>query len=241
MPEPIPPSHPSAVLRLLALVAGIALVLPSPSHAIDAGDMDPHLPTEVILAAMRFHSYTRRAEDKQEWEQRHAELLGILEAQLEKVSLTDNRAATALRTLIADFKDARFVIPKKGTKPAGDKHPLLPDGNTLLVQEEFHIDEPTRRSITFPFQIKEVPALIQVGIAGGSDDSGDKGLHYLLIDPVGRVIKRGFSKTDDFVWEKHEGTRNGTWRLVIEDLDTDLNDKRSPGNRGAVEVLSKSG
>ena len=210
-------------------------------HAIDAGDMNPHLSDEVILAAMRFRSFTRKVEDKTEWEQKHAELLAMLEAKLEEASVSDNRAATALRALITDLKAAKFIPPKRMPKQLEGEYPTLPDGNRVLVKAEFHIATPDSRSITYPFKIKQVPVKIQVGIGGGSDDSGDKGLHYLLIDPVGRVIKRGFSNTDEFVWEEHEGTRTGTWKLIIEDLDTDLNDKRDPGNRGVVEVLGKNG
>ncbi len=235
-PQPLP-----TALRLWALLAGAALVLLTQAGAIDASDMAPHLPDEVILAAMRFHNYTRKAEDKGEWEQKHAELLGMVSTALEKASLSDNRAATALRTLIRDLKDAKFVTPKKVEKPLQGEYPVLPDGNRVLVKEEFHIDTPGERSMTYPFKVEGAPAMISVGIGGGSDDSGDKGLHYLLIDPLGRVIKRGFTATDEYIWEEHEGTRNGTWKLIIQDLDTDLNDKRSPGNRGVVEVLCKAG
>ena len=62
----------------------------------------------------------------------------------------------------------------------------------------------------------------------------------MLLDPIGRVIKRGFANTDDFVWEEHQSTRSGTWKFIIEDLDTNLRDKKSPGNHGAVEILVKA-
>ena len=203
--------------------------------------MDPHLPDEVILAAMRFRAFTREAENKKEWEVKHAELLGLLESQLEQASVADNRAATALRTLITDLKDARFVSQKKSPKRWEGEYPILPDGNRILVRDEFKIAKADARTLTYPFEIKQVPATIQIGIGGGSDDSGDKGLYYLLVDPVGRVIKRGFSDTDEFVWEVHQGTRTGIWKLKIEDLDTKLDEKSSSGNRGVVEVMCKTG
>jgi len=195
-------NSPSPRVAALAciLAAALSLAVPPLAPAIDAGDMDPHLPDEAILASMRFRTFTREADDKEEWEQKHAELLKLLEGQLELASVSDNRAATALRTLIRDLNDAKFVPPKRVPKGLGREYPILPDGNQVLVKEEFHIAKPEARSLTFPFEIKRVPAKIQVGIGGGSDDSGDKGLHYRIIDPVGRIIKRGFSATDEFIW-----------------------------------------
>ncbi len=43
-------------------------------------------------------------------------LLTLLNTELEKASLSDNRAATALRTLITDLKDAKYIERKKKPK-----------------------------------------------------------------------------------------------------------------------------
>jgi len=227
-----------AIVASLALA--LALALPSAAPAIDAGDMDPHLPGGTILEVLRFQAFTRKATNKLAWDRKHAAFLESLEAQLEEASLSDNRSATALRTLIKDVKDAKYVPRKAAPSKLPGEYAVLPNGYTVLVNEGFHIDTPESRVLTYPFEIASVPAMIKVAIGGGSDDSGDGGLHYLLIDPIGRVIKRGFANSDDFVWEEHQGTRTGTWKLIIEDLDTDLRDKKSPGNRGAVEVMAKA-
>ena len=50
----------------LCLAGALAIFLPN-AHAIDAGDMDPHLPDNVILATMRFRAFLRKADDKKEW------------------------------------------------------------------------------------------------------------------------------------------------------------------------------
>lgn len=230
----------SNISILLTIFVVLTLVLPDRALAIDAGDMDPHLPDETILAALRFQAFTRKADNKEEWQEKHAELLKMLEAQLEEASQSNNRTASALRALIKDLKDARFVTPKKTAKKTQGEYPVLPNGYRVLVKEPFHIDKPESRVLTYPFEVKQVPAMINVAIGGGSDDSGDGGLHYMLIDPIGRVIKRGFANTDDFVWEEHQSTRRGTWKLILEDLDTNLRDKKSPGNHGAVEILVKA-
>ena len=232
---------PSANLRLalLALLT-FALSLPTSSLAIDAGDMDPRLPDAAILATMRFHSSTRKVEGKKAWDKEHAKLLAVLDAELEKASVSDNRAATALRTLIADLKDAKYVPQKKAPKKPANEYPVLPDGHRVMVKQNFHIKKAEERVLTFPFVIKRVPAKITVGIGGASDDSGDRGLRYLLVDPLGRVIKRGFADKDEYVWVEQQSTRSGKWKVILEDLDTDLKDKKSPGNRGAVEVLVKA-
>lgn len=233
-------SHSPSVFRLAIAFSAIILLLTSPTiHAIDAGDMDPHLPDSVILSAMRFQSFSRTTQDKTAWDKRHAALMEELGTELEKASESDLKAATALRTLISDLKDAEFVHPKKRPKIAQTKFPVLSTGESVLVNEEFHINTPEKRVLTYPFEIKQVPSQISIGIGGGSDDSGDGGLHYMLIDPVGRVIKRGFADKDAYIWVEHLGTRKGKWKVILEDLDTDLNDKNSAGNRGAVEVLSK--
>jgi len=228
-------------LSRLALVASSVLLLLTarPLHAIDAGDMDPQLPDSVILAAMRFQSFSQNTADKAAWEKRHAALIKEFEAELEKASETNLRAASSLRTLISDLKDAKFVDPKKRIKAPLAEYPMLSTGDRVLVNEDFHIKTPETRVLPYQFEIKQVPAKINVGLGGGSDDSGDGGLHYMLIDPIGRVIKRGFADTDDYIWVEHLSTRKGTWKFIIEDLDTDLKDKKSAGNRGAVEVLVK--
>ena len=229
----------SPKLRPLTSVLAAIVLLSSLASAIDAGDMDPHLPDEAILAAMRFQVFSRAAEDRRQWERKHADLLEMLESQLALASVSDNRAATALRTLIKDLKDAKYVPRRKPVPLRKDEFPILAGGDRVMVREDFHINKPESRRLTYPFEIKNVPALIKVGIGGGSDDSGDGGLHYMLIDPIGRVIKSGFTKSDDYVWEQHQSTRSGKWKLIIHDLDTDLRDKKSPGNHGAVEVLVK--
>lgn len=232
---------PTTFLRaaLLATLA-LALALAADLQAIDAGDMDPHLPDSVILAALRFQAFTRKADDKKVWEKKHADLLKLLNAELEKASTTNNRAATALRTLIKDLKAAKYLAPRKTAKKKASEYPLLKDGNRVMVKEDFHINKAESRVLTYPFEIKQVPAMIKIGIGGGSDDSADRGLHYMLIDPVGRVIKRGFSDKDEYVWEEKQSTRSGIWKVIIEDLDTDVKDKKSPGNRGAIEILVKA-
>ena len=58
------------ILRIpLALIGALTILLTPVASAIDAGDMDPHLPDEAIIAAMRFRAFTRKAEDKKEWEE----------------------------------------------------------------------------------------------------------------------------------------------------------------------------
>ncbi|MFT4547347.1 MAG: hypothetical protein ACI8XO_003470 [Verrucomicrobiales bacterium] len=229
----------STLRRFLCLASALLISLP-PAQAIDASDMDPHLPDTVILAAMRFRAFARKVDDQKEWDKKHSELMILLKAELEKASLNDNRAATALRTLISDLKDAKYFPQKKPAKEQKGEYPVLPNGTRVMVKESFHINKAESRVLTYPFEVKSVPAMITIGIGGGSDDSNDRGLHYLLIDPVGRVIKRGFSDVDEYVWFEHQCTRGGKWRVIIEDLDTDLRSKKSPGNRGAIEVLVKA-
>ena len=212
---------------------------PTTAGAIDAGDMDPHLPEIAILASMRFRSATRKIEEKAVWDQEHAKLLTLLNTELEKASLSDSRAATALRTLISDLKDAKYVPRKQAAVADDGEFPTLADGHRVMVKEDFHIKDAEVRAMTYPFEIRQVPATVRVAIGGGHDNSGDGGLHYMLVDPVGRVIKRGFSDKLGFVWVEHLSTRSGQWRLIIEDLDTRVNDKKRPGNRGAIEVLVK--
>ena len=130
---------------------------------------------------------------------------------------------------------------KKRPKKQLSEYPLLPDGNRVMVKQDFHISKPETRVITYPFEIKQVPAMIKIGIGGGSDDTGDGGMRYLVIDPVGRVIKRGFSDVDEYVWVEHQSTRSGTWKLILEDPDSDISPRaKAPGNKGTVEVLVKA-
>ena len=223
----------------LALLLAIALSTTA-ELAADVGDMDPHLPEKAVLETMRFQAFTRKAQDKKQWEKRHSELLGLLDKELEKASVSNTRAAGSLRTLIKDLQEAKYVQPKKDSSKLAGEYPVLADGNQVMVKQDFHIKKAEDRVLTYPFEIKRVPAMIKIGLGGGSDDSADRGIRFMLVDPVGRVIQRGFSDTDDYVWIEKQCTRKGTWKFILEDLDTDLKDKRSPGNRGSVEVLVKA-
>ena len=77
-------------------------------------------------------------------------------------------------------------------------------------------------------------------ITGASDDSGDRGLEYRLIDPRGRVVKQGILTASGPVVVSHRTRTGGDWKLVLEATDREFGGE-FPANHGSLRITVARG
>jgi len=110
---------------------------------------------------------------------------------------------------------------------------------TLLTESKFSIRKKEKRSQAFTFVLpKKIKCknTVQIGIFGGADDSGDKGITFTLIDKNGKQFLSGFSNSTSWEWFSLNPQESREFTLSIIDMDTKLKGKH-PGNGGMVKVL----
>ena len=110
---------------------------------------------------------------------------------------------------------------------------------TLVPERSFHINKKYGRVNEFRFVLpKEIKCdtQLQIGIYGGEDDSGDKGVTFYLYDKNGKNLLSGFSNASGWEWFSLNPKNSREFILKIEDSDTKFIGKH-PGNGGLVKVL----
>ena len=110
---------------------------------------------------------------------------------------------------------------------------------TLLSESFFYINKKNGRNKEFIFVLpKDIKCqdTIKIGIYGGSDDSGDKGVTFTLSNENGKKLLSGFSNSTAWEWFTLNPKGNKIFILTIEDMDTKFTGKY-PGNGGMVKVL----
>ena len=110
---------------------------------------------------------------------------------------------------------------------------------TLLSESSFLISKKRGRTQEFMFTLpKEIKGKnsLQIGIYGGADDSGDKGVTFNIRNKNGKKLLTGFSNAKAWEWFSLEPKDNREFILTIEDSDTKFIGKY-PGNGGMVKVL----
>ena len=223
-------------------------------------DDDEHLPPKAKAVAEKFEAFKKTASPVAV-EAKRKQVVAYLGSLLKiEASEADLEGALAVKDLMdrlsgklptakespgagASAKPAAEVAPKPATK----KKARLP-GRRLDTSRgghatPFRINSEATRKLAFDFDVVAAGGTtsktIRCEIGRASDDSGDAGLHYELVEPGGRVAKKGFLQSSiDVV--THETTRPGTWTLVLRDEDTSL-EGHSPGNSGSVRVVVMPG
>jgi len=108
----------------------------------------------------------------------------------------------------------------------------------IKARDDWHIKQASRRKFEYSIEVEDYGAkavMLQVGVAGGADDSGDKGAWVYLLDRERKVIKKQFTKSNKTVWLNARAGQGELYYVVIEDNDTVL-DGRYPGNAGYLEI-----
>jgi len=110
---------------------------------------------------------------------------------------------------------------------------------TLLPESSFHINKKSGRVKVFRLGLpKEIKcnARLKIGIYGGKDDTGDKGVTFCVYDKNGKNLLTGFSNTSGWEWFSLNPENSRELILKIEDIDTKFTGEHS-GNGGLVKVL----
>ena len=110
---------------------------------------------------------------------------------------------------------------------------------TLVSESSFSINKRNGRSKEFVFVLPKdtkCQDTIKIGIYGGSDDSGDRGVTFHLSNKNGKKLLSGFSNSTAWEWFTLNPKGNKKLILTIEDMDTKFIGKY-PGNGGIIKVL----
>jgi len=110
---------------------------------------------------------------------------------------------------------------------------------TLLPESSFHISKKQGRVKEFRFVLpKELKSntRLQIGVYGGKDDSGDKGVTFYVYDKNRKNLLSGFSNASGWEWFSLNPENSREFILKIEDIDTKFTGEH-PGNGGLVKVL----
>jgi hypothetical protein len=110
---------------------------------------------------------------------------------------------------------------------------------TLLPETNFFIKRAKKRVKVFSFFLPKLlhsKDSIKIGIYGGADNSGDRGVTFRVLNEKGELLYSGFSKALKWEWFNIHTLNGEELRLIIEDFDTTLKGKKA-GNRGMVKVL----
>lgn len=113
----------------------------------------------------------------------------------------------------------------------------------LLAREDWLVGSESQRSLTWALKVGDydgVRAQLRIRVGHGSDDTGDKGIYYSLLDAKGKTVSDGFLRSNkkgagkgDLVTYPVEPAQQYSFTLT--DLDTEFTGKH-PGNGGQISV-----
>jgi hypothetical protein len=102
----------------------------------------------------------------------------------------------------------------------------------ILVPRQSFLLKHGHREQLYPITIPTIAAgkgWLQITVGDMGDNSGDMGMHVVLLDSKGNMVMRKFGKnTDMFTYEVAGGT---SWTVVLRDMDS-----ARDGNGGTVEI-----
>jgi hypothetical protein len=109
----------------------------------------------------------------------------------------------------------------------------------LLEQETWMVRDEATRTLRYPIAIPTLydgsKAILQIGVAHGADDNGDKGVTYALESAGGQTIQRGFLSASDYEWIKYPAKSDEKLVFLLEDKDTSF-ETEHPGNGGHIQI-----
>ena len=158
----------------------------------------------------------------------------------ETAKAADLEGALAVQDVITEL-EAR-VVASEASKEKKRARPGIPEkARRLLKPQGFHLGGGRKTEATFSFFVKAGsprPPTVYVGIGSASDDNGDGGLRYAVMDPSGRALSSGFLNGTNIDWKTIAVRTTGQYTIRLEDRDTDDPSENGgkPGNRGHVEV-----
>lgn len=205
-----------------------AIIFSFGALALGEVDRDEDLPAKARAVALKFELYQETA-TADAIEAKRKQVLDYLgELLKQEAALANLDGALAVKALIGRLEQQAAKI---GAAPGG----VRPQEGLLL--EEFSIESESTRRLEFRFLVARDSAAksLRCEITGASDDSGDYGLEYELIDPRGKVVRQGFLNSSESVRVIQKTRIGGEWSLVVTDVDTVLGGE-FPGNQGSLRV-----
>ena len=238
-------SAPTSRLTILACTVFLTAV-------ISAGSLrgaEENLPAKAKKVASQFAEFQKTA-NPQAIEMKRKQVIDYLGKILKTEAADANLdGALAVKELISKLSAKSNLSVATTLKPPSE----LPQGNLGRIAHlkdaqrlstspsasptRFGINQESKRTLAFNFKVPAAPVtkIIRFDISAASDDSGDKGLHFMLVDPAGRVAKHGFLTSSDTVQVTHQTNASGGWQMLLQDEDTAL-DGAHPGNHGYIKV-----
>ena len=110
---------------------------------------------------------------------------------------------------------------------------------TLLSESPFSVNKGKSRRKEFLFFLpKKINSnnSIKVGVYGGADNSGDKGITFRVETKNKELLFSGFSNAKGWEWFEFSNLNTRELILILEDYDTKFTGK-NPGNTGKIKVL----
>jgi len=217
-----------AILITAYLIGGVAQV-----HAAD--EWEKNLPPKAQAVSLKFERYQQSA-DAEAVETKRGQVIEYLDELLKQEAAAANLdGALAIKALVERLKNEAPQQPVAAAKAAEVEQ----EG---LALQAFSIDREAKRRLEFPFTVARDSAAksLRCEITGASDDSGDFGLEYELVDPRGRVVKKGFLNSSEAEMVIHKTRIGGGWKFVLIDADTAL-DGEYPGNHGSLRIMVARG
>ena len=217
---------------LVVLLGTCLLAIPA------AAAVEPdHLPEKAKVVSTKFEAYQKTAKPA-DVEAKRKQVIkylgGILKEEAAKANLDGALAVKALIEQLGDRSQAKPATTTKQKPATNSKSKAKTEG---LPIEQFSINSDAKRRLEYSFYVAKDGSLATINceIAGAADDTGDLGLAYELVDPSGKVAKRGKLNSAETEQVVHKTRRGGDWKIVLLDADTEL-DGVHPGNNGSVSV-----
>ncbi|MFT5408913.1 MAG: hypothetical protein ACI9NC_001624, partial [Verrucomicrobiales bacterium] len=176
-----------------------------------AGAADDHLPAKARSVAAKFESYKKTAQPSAV-ETKRKQVIAYLGTILnEEASDADLDGAIAVKALMERINNETIG---KGTSRVSPKLTKKPEG---LPRRSFSINSEKNRRLEFQFHVERDLCLktLRCEISGAAGDIGDQGLEYELIDPRGKVVKKGKLKSADQDLIVHPAKTGGTWKIAL--------------------------
>lgn len=109
---------------------------------------------------------------------------------------------------------------------------------TLLPQQEWKVTKDSQRLLTWRVLIPAYQGLraeLRIEVKHGADDTGDKGIHYSLLNVKGKPISNGFLARKGVELIKYPVEPSQQYSFTLNDHDTEFNGSH-PGNIGQINI-----
>jgi len=112
------------------------------------------------------------------------------------------------------------------------------DNSCLVKEKEFLINAKNGRVLKFHLynsKMRKEQCELKIDIEGSSDDTGDKGMTYKIVDSKNKVVQQGFMSSKSWFNISFKTTKTEKYTFILEDLDTSFKGKL-PGNLGKIRI-----